>query len=54
MLDEIFVEVSEFEAHLFVAGYRGFKVEIFDVDSHELGSWVGYNTVEEEIYCEEI
>ena len=54
MLDEIFGEVAEFKAHIFVAGNRGVELEIFDVDSHELGSRGGYDTVEEELHCEEI
>ena len=46
LLDEIFGEVAEFKAHIFVAGNRGVELEIFDVDSHELGSRGGYDTVE--------
>ena len=54
MLDEIFGEVPNFEAHVFVAGHSGVEVEIFDVNSPELGSRGGDDTVEEELHFEEI
>ena len=54
MLGKIFGEVADFKAHIFVAGHRGVELEIFDVDSREIGSRGGYDTVEEELHCEEI
>ena len=54
MLDKIFREVSEFEAHIFVALHRGVQLEVFDFNSHELGSSGGEGTVEEELHCVDI
>ena len=49
-IEKISREVAGSEAHVFVVGYRGVELEIFDVDSNELGSRVGDNTVEEELH----
>ena len=54
MLDKIFGEVAKFQAHVFVSGHKGVEVEIFDVDSHELFSRGGDDTVDEEPRCGEI
>ena len=47
-------EVSAFEAHVLVAGHANVEVEIFNVNSHELGAGSGDYTVEEELYFEDI
>ena len=54
LLEKIFGEVAEFETHVFVAGHRGIEVKIFDVNSHELISRGGDDTVEEELQYEDI
>ena len=54
LLDKIFGEVAEFEAHVCVAGHNGVELEIFDVDSHQIGSRGGDDTFEEDLHCEDI
>ena len=47
LIEKISREVAESEAHVFVVVHRGVELEIFDVDSNELGSIGGDNTVDE-------
>ena len=54
LIEKSFGEVAEFEAHVFVAGHMGVEVEIFDVHSHEPGYRGVDDTVDDELYCEEI
>ena len=54
LIENIFGGVAEFEAHVFVAGYMGVEVEILGVNSHEPGSRVEDDTVEEELHYEDI
>jgi len=46
LVDKIFWEVTELEAHVLIADHRGVEVKVLDVDSHELGSGGRNNAVE--------
>ena len=51
-IEKISREVAGSEAHVFVVGYRGVELEIFDVESNELGSRGVDDTVDEELHYE--
>ena len=54
MLENIFWEAAELEAHVLIAGHWDVEVEIFDVDCHEFGTWSGDYAVEKKLDSEEI
>ena len=47
LLDKILRKVTKFDAHVFISGHRSVKVEVFDIDGHEIGAGGGDHAVEE-------
>ena len=47
LLDAIVGKVAKFDAQVFTSGHRSVKVEVFDIDGHEIGAGGGDHAVEE-------